>query len=261
MEVMHVSLPPVKRKDLVVVPQLSASGMLLVDMVSGEEIISKNANTSRPMASLTKIMTALIILEHHRLSEMVTVPAIAGQIQGSAVGLKPGNHFSVESLLKALLIPSANDAAYTLAAYHGHSVGEFVTQMNERAQALGLSHTHFANPAGLDNEEQYSSPRDLAALTRAALNFPAFRAIVSTRGTAIAGDDGKEITLRNTNELLHEDKNVYGVKTGTTEAAEECLIVLFTQNEREYLLILLGSRDRYTDSLRILQAMRSLGTS
>lgn len=241
----------------VVVPQLSASGMLIVDVMSGEEVASKNPDSRRPMASLTKIMTALLILEKHALTDMVTIPPVAENVRGSAVGLITGQHMTVGSMLRALLLPSANDAAYALASYQGRGVASFVQMMNERAQALGLKNTHFANPAGLDHPEQYSTPRDLAWLTLAALKDKRFASIVETRSARIESTEGQRYELRNTNEMLHYNEDIYGVKTGTTDDARECLIILFKQDGRPYLLVLLGSHDRYTDSLHILSAMRA----
>ncbi len=237
--------------------KITASGLLLLDLASGQEILSRNPDQRHPMASLTKIMTAMLILEHHTLSEIVTVPEVAEKIRGSTIGVKAGDHFSIGALLKALLIPSANDVAYTLAIADNHNVAAFVTRMNERAVTLGLKNTHFTNPAGLDSLEQYSTARDMGWLTVAALKHQAFRSIVATKSARIASAEGEEFDLRNTNELLQDNDNVFGVKTGTTDAAGECLIVLFTENNHEYLLVLLGSKDRYTDSLYILQTVHS----
>lgn len=255
-EVMSVSAPNsiIKKFEA---PLLSASGVLLIDALSGEEIYSISKEQRRPMASLTKIMTALMILERHDLDETVVVPPMAEQIGGSTVGIKPGQRLSVGSMLKALLLPSANDVAYTLAMFSGKSVGTFVSQMNDRALALGLKNTHFANPAGLDNAMQYSTPRDLAWLTLAALQHESFREMVGTRSARIVASDGTEFDLRNTNEMLHFNEQVLGVKTGTTDGAGECLIVLFREKESLYLLILLDSKDRYTDGLRMLQAVHT----
>jgi D-alanyl-D-alanine carboxypeptidase (penicillin-binding protein 5/6) len=207
------------------------------------------------MASLTKIMTALLILEHHDLSQPVTVPPIAEDIGGSGIGLVVGQRFTVGALLKALLLPSANDAAYALAVFDGRGLAPFVRSMNQRATELGLRNTRFANPAGLDNDQQYSTPRDLAWLTMAALRNPAFREIVGSRTARISAFDGRTFDLKNTNELLDYNEDVFGVKTGTTDRAGECLIVLFRKQGRSYLLVLLGSRERYTDSLHVLQAL------
>lgn len=236
---------------------LSASSAILIDADSGQELYSVAPDERRPMASLTKIMTALLILERHELTDIVTVPPVAADVRGSTIGLAPGEHLSVRSLLYALLLPSANDAAYTLAAFDGRTIGSFVASMNERAKALGLKNTNFANPAGLDHEQQYSSPRDLAWLAVAALKNEHFASIVGTRTAWIASTEGNEFSLKNTNEMLHYNANVFGVKTGTTDQAGECLIILFTENNHRYLLVLLGSSERYSDSLKVLQAVQS----
>lgn len=240
-----------------VLPAVSASGLLLVDLESGEEIASVNPDRKRPMASLTKIMTALLVLEDDNLYSTVTIPPISEGIGGSAIGLRSGEHLSTSSLLRALLIQSANDAAYALAVTTEGNVGAFVRRMNARATALGLASTAFANPAGLDHPEQYSSPRDLFWLTKAALRYPEFRSIVDTRLAVIRSNEGREYGLRNTNEMLPFNPLVHGVKTGTTTNAGECLIVLFEESGREYLLVLLHSKDRYTDALLVLEAMHA----
>ena len=252
---MRVASPTPDHGPLRMPSHLSASGMLLIDLTSGEELLSRNADQRHPMASLTKIMTALLILEHHDLTDILPIPPSAEQIHGSTLGVKAGEHFTVADLLRGMLIPSANDVAYALAIDDARTAAAFVQQMNLRARTLGLKNTHFVNPAGLDSDQQYSSARDLGWLTMAALKNPEFRAIVKTKAAKINSIEGKEFDLRNTNELLQDNDNVFGVKTGTTNAAGECLIVLFEEEGRPYLLVLLGSRDRYTDSLYILRGV------
>lgn len=248
--------PPASRIPPIDVQGLTASGMLLVDMESGEDIVGIAPDTPRPIGSLTKLMTALLIVERHDKSEIVTVPTLAEYIGGSTLSLHAGQKMTVFAALQGLLIPSANDVAYSLAVFDAGSVGSFVARMNDRAKVLGLRATHFANPAGFDNDAQASSPRDLAWIAAAALRHAIVREIVGTRTARIAAFDGTEWHLRNTNELLHYNANVYGVKTGTTDRAGECLIVLFTEGYRQYLLILLGSRDRYADALSVMEALR-----
>ncbi|MEQ1849616.1 MAG: D-alanyl-D-alanine carboxypeptidase family protein [Candidatus Peribacteraceae bacterium] len=238
-------------------PVLSSSSALLIDLDSGEEIASIDADTPRPMASLTKIMTALLILEDGRLSRIATVPPITESIGGSSIELKTGEQLSVQSLLQSLLIQSANDSAYTLAATAEGSVGKFVKRMNERATVLGLTSTTFANPAGLDHPEQLSTARDLSFLTKAALRHDAFRRITDTRSSVISTYGGRSIGLRNTNEMLHFNPDVHGVKTGTTNGAGECLIIVFEEGSRSYMLVLLKSNDRYNDALRVLDAVKN----
>ncbi len=255
-EVVSISAPDMLASRLQV-PALSASSALLIDMKSGQELFSIAPDERKPMASLTKIMTALLILEDHNLGETVTVPLVADDIRGSTVGLQSGQRLSVLNLLYALLLPSANDAAYTLATFDARSVGSFVQRMNQRALSLGLKNTHFANPAGLDHDQQFSTSRDLAWLTMAALKNPQFSKIVGTRTARITTMDGEEFSLKNTNEMLHYNEDVFGVKTGTTDKAGECLIVLFTEGDHPYLFIVLGSSDRYADGLKILQAVHA----
>jgi D-alanyl-D-alanine carboxypeptidase (penicillin-binding protein 5/6) len=231
---------------------LTASGVLLLDGETGERFYEYNAKVARPTGSLAKIMTALIILEHHPLNQVVTVPPIVDDMQGSALGLKPGQTFTVESLLKAMLIPSANDAAYSLAVHHSGTVQAFVEEMNGRAKALGLKDTHFQNPAGFDGAGQHASPQDLAWLSMSALRKSVFRTIVNTPSTTIQSLEGKDYGLLNTNELLRSFPNVEGVKTGTTGDAGQCLITLFRENNRPFLLVIMGSRDRYRDARAIM---------
>lgn len=255
-EVLKIGAPVLAEKIPAMPRSLSASGMLLVDVRSGQVLLQKHPDQKRPMASLTKIMTALLILERHKLSDIASVPKIVADVRGSTIGVKTGELFSIEDLLKALLIPSANDAAYALAITDAGSVAGFVERMNLRARSLGLKNTHFTNPAGLDSEDQYSTARDLSRLTITALKNSDFRRIVRTKSAMIATNSGAQFDLRNTNELLGKDHHVFGVKTGTTSGAGECLIVLFEEKKREYLLVLLGSNNRYTDSLSVLEAVR-----
>jgi D-alanyl-D-alanine carboxypeptidase (penicillin-binding protein 5/6) len=161
-------------------------------------------------------------------------------------------------LLSALLIPSANDAAETLAKFHAGTRGKFVMQMNERAKMLGLNNTSFANPSGLDDKDQWSSARDMAWLAAYALKFPEIRTRMSTVTMTITSREGHTYALENTNELLGEDPDVLAGKTGTTNAAKQCLLSIITHNGREYLVVLLRSRERYGDMRAVLRVLRSL---
>ncbi len=258
-EVMTMT-PPLSLSSRLHIPPLSASGVLLLDAESGEEVFSRNADVVRPIASLTKMMTALLALETHALNDVFRTPTFIDDIGGSTIGLVPDERMTVESLLFALLLPSANDAAFTLAS---PSLPAFVRRMNARAHTLGLRSTHFQNPAGLDHPEQFSTPRDVAWLALAALRNPYFRAIVETKTYRISslppdGEKPLEYSLRNTNELLHTDSRVLGVKTGTTTGAGECLVLLFEEKGHRFLLVLLGSKNRYTDALKVLSALRDV---
>jgi len=259
-EVMRVAAPT-SIVDQFTLPQLSASGVMVVDLKSGEVIASREPDTKRSIASLTKMMTALLILEQGQLGRTVTVPPITDNIGGSTIGLKSGEQITLDALLKAALIASANDAAYAAAVTSKGNVAAFVHAMNERARSLNLRSTRFANPAGLDHAEQYSTPRDIAWLAKAALRHETFRSIVNTRGTTVRSLGGTEYHLRNTNEMLHFNPSVHGVKTGTTNGAGECLVLLAEEAGREYLIVLLGSGKRYDDALRVLNALKEAHTT
>ena len=252
----HVAIVEPSPLEEIPPPALSASGAILIDRSTGHTLFAVDADTPRPMASLTKLMTALIITERHQPDDIVTIPSIVTEIPGSTIGLTPGEHMSVRDLLRSMLIPSANDAAYALASFDGPGLPEFMKRMNQRGKELGLKATHMANPAGLDHPEQYASARDLALLTMAVLRHRILRTIVDTRTMTVATIEGKAFGLRNTNEMLHYNESVHGVKTGTTNGAGECLILLIEQKNREYILVLMGSKDRYTDGLRVLTALK-----
>ncbi len=235
-------------------PATSASGVMLLDLTSGEKIFGENADTPRPIGSLTKLMTAIIILENHSPDERVTIQDL-GYIDGSTLNVTPGQVFTVRDLLKAMLIHSANNVAYSLAVFDSGSADAFVEKMNVRAQQLGLTNTHFQNPAGFDAPDNYGSPRDLAWLAAAAIKKPLIKQIVDTPSTVIVSADGQEFPLVTTNELLKSRVNVEGVKTGTTAAAGQCLITLFREGNRAYLLVLLGSSNRYNDASQMMRAL------
>ncbi|MSR86597.1 D-alanyl-D-alanine carboxypeptidase [Candidatus Peribacteria bacterium] len=237
---------------------LSASGVVIVDLQSGQELFARYADTRRSVGSLTKLMTAVIIAESHEMDEVVTVPKGIEKTDGSTMRLPPGSHFTVGDLLSALLIPSANDAAETLARYHSGSREAFVKEMNERAAMLGLRNSSFANPSGLDDTVQWSTPRDIAWLASYALRNPELRSRMSTAHATIKSAEGDIFTLEHTHALLGKDSMVIAGKTGTTIAAKQCLFSLVTEHGREYVVVLLGSRERYADMRAVLRILVTL---
>ncbi len=236
---------------------LSASGAFILDLQTGQELFARNADRARPVGSLTKIMTAVVIAESHSMDEVVEVPAGIGKTEGSVADLPPGGHFTVGDLLSALLIASANDAADTLAVFHSGSEEAFVTVMNERAAMLGLKNTEFANASGLDSPDEGSTPRDMAWLAAYALRNPEIRARMATAESSIRSVEGKTLSLAHTHVLLHQDGPIIAGKTGTTAAARQCLLSLVTEHGREYLVVLLGSNERYTDMRTVLRILGS----
>ncbi len=204
---------------------VSANGALLLEPTSGDIVYQKNANQKMPMASTTKIMTAIVAIENNQIDTLVKIPKEATSIEGSSIYLKEGEVFTIRELLYALLLESANDSAVALAYITAGGVDEFATLMNEKADELGLANTHFANPHGLDDDNHYTTPYDLAKLSSYAMSNPVFSEIVSTFKFTIGrhnGDNGLRY-LVNHNKLLRSYDGAIGVKTGFTKKSGRCL--------------------------------------
>ena len=188
-------------------------------------VFEKNADIRRPMASTTKIMTAVVVLENTELDDTVIVPREAVGIEGSSVYLRKNDEFTVQDLLYALLLQSANDAAAALAISVGGSIEGFAEMMNEKARELSLQDTHFTNPHGLDNEEHYTTAKDLARLSAYALSNQDFKNIVSTHKKTFSSLDGECVrTVVNHNKMLLLYEGATGVKTGFTKKSGRCLV-------------------------------------
>ncbi|RME57736.1 MAG: D-alanyl-D-alanine carboxypeptidase [Caldilineae bacterium] len=221
--------------------EVSARAVLVYDLDSDRVLMARNEAVPLPPASLTKLMTALLVLERGDLDRQVTVQ-VDDLVGGASMGLRAGETLTVRELLWGLLIPSGNDAAMALARAHSGQVHVFVQRMNLRAQELGLAESHFANPHGFDATGHTSSARDLLTLTRMLWTYPLFREIVGTAETTVAGH-----TLRSTNQLLGAFPGANGVKTGTTPAAGQSLVAGVNRDGHQLFMVVLGSRDRYAD--------------
>ncbi len=228
-------------------PGVSAHAALMMDMDSGQVLFAQAANESVPPASTLKVMTALLTLENSALDAQVTVSANAAATEGSRMGLVAGETLTVADLLYGLLLPSGNDAAVALAEHVAGSEAAFATLMNRRGQELGLVHSNFVNPNGIDDPAQYVSATDLITVTREALRYPTFMRMVATQSRDVAGR-----SLFNTNELLGVYPDVDGIKTGTSDAAGENLIVSVNHGGHRTIAVVLGSQDRYTDARALL---------
>jgi D-alanyl-D-alanine carboxypeptidase (penicillin-binding protein 5/6) len=229
-------------------PALTASSAMVVDLSSGETLYSLEPSRKVPPASTVKIMTALVTLQRANLDDMVEVSTAAAATEGSSMGLSAGESLTVRDLLYGLLLPSGNDAAVALAEHVSGGAEQFVTLMNETAAALGMRDTHFTSPHGLDDPNEVVTAADLTILTTAALAYPVFAEIVAAPAAVVAGRE-----LVNTNQLLLTYEGADGVKTGTTDAAGECLVASATRNDGHRLLVvLLGSRDRYGEATALL---------
>jgi len=228
-------------------PAVTAAAALVMDLDSGQILYSLKPEDRLPPASTVKIMTALVTLQSASLDDVVEVSARAAGMQGSRMGLVAGEKLTVRELLFGLLLPSGNDAAVALAEHVAGEEEAFVALMNETAASLDLHGTHFSSSHGLDNPDETVSAADLAVLTQAALAYPAFSEIVAAPDAEVAGRK-----LMNTNQLLGTYPGADGVKTGTTDAAGECLVASAMRDDHRLLVILLGSQDRYGDANALL---------
>lgn len=231
---------------------LSAKSVLAIDLDSQVTLYQKNAEEKLPIASLSKLMTTLIILKEHELHEVVTISNEVSKVIGSRMWLYAGEQMSVENLIKGMLIQSGNDAAYELAKFDSGTLEKFSRKMNQKAFYLGLKNSHFLDPAGLDDKNNYSTAQDLALISKHILKNDFVRKIVSTTETAVFSLNGKiKHNLINTNQLLDSSFGAKGLKTGTTDAAGQCLITLVELNGNDILIIILGSQNRFQDTKTI----------
>ena len=204
-------------------PSLSAKHAALLDAVNGDFLWEKNANTPVPMASTTKIATAIAVLEALPMDREITVDERSVGVEGTSAYLKVGETLTVCDLLHALLLASANDAATALAIACDGSVEAFAERMNRLAEALSLESTHFANPHGLPSNEHYTTARDLARLAAYAMHNPDFSKIVAKK-TYSCKTSLQARTFRNHNKLLSLSEDAVGIKTGFTKASGRCLV-------------------------------------
>lgn len=196
-------------------PQVTARAYLVQNGTDGEVLAASRPDEELPIASITKLMTVLVALKHARLDEVVTVSSRAATVGESSIYLKKGDRLTVRELVEAALVQSANDAAVALAEHVGGSQAGFVELMNAEARRLGLRHTHFANPDGLDEYGHYSTARDVTRLARIAMKSPVIRAAVDDQSAMISG--GRRLTTWN--DLLATYPGLFGVKTGHTADA------------------------------------------
>ena len=220
--------------------QLSAAAAILMDADSGEILFEKDAGRCMRIASTTKIMTALVALERAKLTDTITVTA-SHMVEGSSMYLKPGETVTVEELLYGLMLCSGNDAALALADCCG-GLEVFVAAMNEKAAALGMKDTSFANPNGLDDENHYSTAQDMAVLAAYAAEDPTFRRICSTKTATVGGR-----SMTNHNKLLRQIEGCIGMKTGYTKAAGRTLVSCAERQGRRLVAVTLCDGNDWVD--------------
>ncbi len=230
---------------------LSASSAIVLEASSGRIVYEKDADTMRPMASTTKIMTALLAIESGKLDRVVEVSPSAIAVEGSSIYLAKGDKLTLESLVYALLLESANDAAAAIAYELGGSIEGFAELMNQKAAELGLSSTHFKNPHGLYDEEHYTTARELALLAANAMQNDTFRSIASTKTHRIDVGDGVRL-LHNHNRLLSMYDGAVGVKTGFTKLSGRCLVSAAERDGMMLIAVTLNAPDDWRDHSQML---------
>lgn len=231
----------------------AAHGILLKDLTTGRTLYEFGADRRLSPASLTKIMSALVILESGRLQDLVTVSRTAAAAPRTHLKLRPGHIYKLEDLLKAMLITSANDACLAAAEHVGGSEDRFVDLMNAKAAHLGLLDTHFSNACGFDAPDHYATAVDLAKLSEIALKDPLFRVLVREEIQLISPvNANRTYLLRNTNRLLGKFPGVEGVKTGFTSRAGRCLVAKVSQDGKELLLVLLHANRRWNTAANLI---------
>lgn len=236
-------------------PTINSRRYAIYDRLSGRCIYGKDENKQTAMASTTKIMTAIIVVENCKLEDVVTITAKAAGTGGSTLGINKDDKITVNDLLYGLMLRSGNDAAVALAIHTAGSVEEFANMMNQKAKQLNLKNTHFVTPHGLDNEEHYTTAYELAKITDYALKNKTIAKIVATKSTTIYINEMPR-QINNTNELLGNVEGVYGVKTGFTNNAGRCLVTSVKRGDMDLIVVVLGAdtrKDRAKDSMKLIE--------
>lgn len=234
---------------------LNSRSCVVLDRLSKTILYGKNENNKVKMASTTKIMTAIVVLENSSLDTTVEASKKAAGTGGSRLGLKTGDKITIRDLMYGLMLCSGNDAAVCLAESVGGSIEGFAELMNVKAQELGLSNSHFESPHGLDSAQHYTTAYELALLSDYALKNPTFLNIVGTKNYTVTMN-GSPKNLSNTNELLGNLDGVYGIKTGFTNGANRCLVTACKRGEMDIICVVLGADTknfRTKDSIKLIE--------
>lgn len=245
-------------------PQITARSAYVYDLTTERVLFEKDPSLRVPMASLTKIMTAIVALEHPKVDDTYVVQGrdLVGE---DSMGLSAGESLALSDLLYGLILHSGNDAAEVLADNYPSGRDAFITTMNLKAQALGLQNTHFTNPTGLEGDgQQYTTAQDLVVMTRYALeNFPLFGQIAATFDYYIPpSSTHKDYSLENETNLISSYPGVKGVKTGYTPEAGLCLVTYLEYGGHKIIAVLLGSDDRRGEMKELLDfSLKSVGVS
>ena len=238
-------------------PQISATGAIIMDGKTKALIYSKNPKLRFSPASTTKIMTAIVALDSFKLNDILTVKEAT--TEGSILGLYPGEQLSLESLLYALLLPSANDAALTIAQNYPGGEKKFIDKMNEKALPLSMNDSNFLDPAGLD-DNAYSTAEDLVKLVKYSLKYDLIWDILTEKSIVVKSTDGKiEHKVESTDQLLGVIPDIFGGKTGYTDKAFGCMILVVDIPEKndKLISIVLGSHSRFDDTKKLIDWVKA----
>lgn len=227
--------------------EASAQSSIAVELSTGKVLFENNSNVKLPMASTTKIMTAIIIIEDCNLNDVITVPDEAIGVEGSSIYLKRQEQISIKDLLYGLMLRSGNDSATALAIYHSGSVAKFAEAMNERAKAIGTENTNFTNPSGLPDENHFTTANDLCKIACYAMKNDTFKEIVGT-----VNYNGDYRSFVNKNKMLKKYDGANGIKTGYTVRAGRCLVSSANRNGMDVVCVVLNCPDMYEFSSDIL---------
>ena len=224
--------------------EVHSRSAVVMDASTGRILYAKNLNLRLPPASTTKLMTAVVVMENANLADVVTISRNATRVSPHKAGFKEGDRVTVEKLLYAALIGSANDAAVALAEAVAGSETRFVELMNKKAVEIGAGDTRFINPHGLPGRGQYTTAFDLSKIMSYALMYPKLEEIIGTRVAEVSTENGNAIFLKNTNRLLWSDDDLVGGKTGYTRKARHCFVCAAKRDNDTIIVALLGSPSR-----------------
>jgi len=239
----------IKKNIELIKPLINAESSLAIDVETNKILFSKGAYKKRQIASITKLMTAILAVEHLEMDEIVEVSRESSLAIGSSMNLFATEKLRVEALLKGVLVKSANDAAFALAEKVSGTEREFVDLMNEKAKELGLFNTHFTNCIGLDSYKNHSTAFDVYLLAKEAFKIDKIKEMVALTEATVKNQNGREYYLKSTNKNLNSFLNIIGGKTGTTDAAGESLVnLLKTKDNHEVIIVLLNSPRRFSEA-------------
>jgi len=247
---LKLKINPIPYLKLPYYPEVTAEGIYLVDLPSFTPVFARNENLRLFPASTTKILTALVAYDIYKPDQVITVKKTISD--GQVMGLVVGEKITVENLLYGTLVHSGNDAAYVLADNYGYN--KFIDLMNKKASQLKMINSHFTDPAGLEETDQFTTPFDLTLAARELLKNPYLSKIVSTKEITISDVDFKYFhRLNNVNKLLGEIQGLGGLKTGYTENAGENLVSFYKKNGHQFVIVILKSLDRFNDTRNIIK--------